>query len=589
MQTIKAASVLVVMSVTAYALWLTTDTIVWFAREAASLALLSVRVCGGLLIVLVATGAAWLLLRQQYERNRQRDGAFALREYWLAPWWVRLGNWLAGRPNARLIYDPNANMSHAAIVHDNIYIVEPSAGWDRQLAYQQDIERTRRTQAAVPGDGVLGLPWWAGSGAGAGVANAATGRLLAGAYDRQPRPVTVTPPPLPAPELPPPPALTPAAAVDASQPAAPVLGQTERGEIVRWDMARTPHLRFHGTTQGSGKTNAIQTLAACALKSGAHVVVCDRVDFKDWGDFAGRAELIDTADPAALAGVTARLLTIYHNRTRQLARAGVKNVESHGRMQRIVVIISEFGAQMDTARAAELGPEVEAPLVELARLAGSAGIHLVAEDQAVKGWHRMLTTNLIPAIGYMPLYAAQACGWQGRGNVTPETFPLGTFWFGGRTFAAPHMQPALRTLLADVPAPRHLVMLTPPWGEHRSAVPPVPATGGGGESPEVERQNGGENGTQERNTGTAGDDDSGRWDDVVAAWFSAHPQALTGPAIGISDLARAMCRDNEGGSEANYEAYKGRAHKLFHEFRASVRLPGGARLGTDIAHNGDTQ
>ena len=68
----------------------------------------------------------------------------------------------------------------------------------------------------------------------------------------------------------------------------------------------------------------------------------------------------------------------------------------------------------------------------------------------------------------------------------------------------------------------------------------------------------------------------------MAAWFAAHPQALTGPAQGISDLARAMCRDNEGGNDANYEAYKGRAHKLFHEFRASVRLPGGEKLGTDI-------
>ena len=102
-------------------------------------------------------------------------------------------------------------------------------------------------------------------------------------------------------------------------------------------------------------------------------------------------------------------------------------------------------------------------------------------------------------------------------------------------------------------------------------------------SPEVERRNGTQNGGQERNAGTGqGPDDPGRWDDIVAAWFAANPQALTGAALGISDLARAMCRDNEGGNDANYEAYKGRAHKLFHEFRAAVRLPGGERLGTDI-------
>lgn len=57
-----------------------------------------------------------------------------------------------------------------------------------------------------------------------------------------------------------------------------------------------------------------------------------------------------------------------------------------------------------------------------------------------------------------------------------------------------------------------------------------------------------------------------KWYAVAKAWFAANPQALTGPAQGISSLARAMCADNEG-NDANYEAYKGRAHKLFHEFR----------------------
>ena len=82
-------------------------------------------------------------------------------------------------------------------------------------------------------------------------------------------------------------------------------------------------------------------------------------------------------------------------------------------------------------------------------------------------------------------------------------------------------------------------------------------------------------------------DDAGRWDDVVAAWFATHPAALTGPAVGVSDLARAMCRDNEAGSDANYEAYKGRAHKLFHEFRAAVHLPNGDRLGVDVSNVAD--
>ena len=51
---IKTFAAALALSVVAYVLWATTDTITWFAREAAALALLSVRVCGGLLLVLVA-------------------------------------------------------------------------------------------------------------------------------------------------------------------------------------------------------------------------------------------------------------------------------------------------------------------------------------------------------------------------------------------------------------------------------------------------------------------------------------------------------------------------------------------------------
>jgi hypothetical protein len=168
----------------------------------------------------------------------------------------------------------------------------------------------------------------------------------------------------------------------------------------------------------------------------------------------------------------------------------------------------------------------------------------------------------------MPAYAGQACGYQGRGGGT-DTFPSYTFWYEGTLFQTPHMEPMLPAIMRNVGAPKALVMRTPAAvipgeeGDDRSTVPPVLGGAGvGGDSvPPLE------NGGTERNGGTQTVDDARRWDDVVAAWFAANPQALTGPAQGISSLARAMCSDNEG-TDANYEAYKGRAHKLFHEFRA---------------------
>jgi hypothetical protein len=479
-------------------------------------------------------------------------------------------NVLTGKPSPKVILDANAMMTHAAMIYRGVHLAEPPAGWDRQLAYLGDVERTRRVQAAIAGDAVLGNPLVSLQRGMGGVANAATGRLLAGNYDRPIRtpnfvdPVAPEPARLPAPEL------TGMDAVEQSSPASIVMGQTADGALVRWNMAQTPHLRYHGMTQGSGKTNAIQTVAAGALATGAHVVICDRVQFKDWDDFDGRAEFVDTSNPQQLADVCARLYNIYLGRTQMLRQAKAKNIAQHGGMQRIVVIVSEFGAQMADARADGIGREVEYPLTQLARLAGSAGIHLVAEDQAVQNWPRPLIANMSPVIGKMPDHAGQACGYHGRGGGT-GAFQSYTFWYEGVMLKTPHMEPALPSIMAEVPPPQALVMLTPPAvipveDVERSTVPSVPQEQIRGEGTPFSAVPPLENAGTERNAGTQAIDEPGRWDDAVAAWFAANPQALTGPAQGISSLARFMCRDNEG-NDGNYEAYKGRAHKLFHEFR----------------------
>lgn len=148
--------------------------------------------------------------------------------------------------------------------------------------------------------------------------------------------------------------------------------------------------------------------------------------------------------------------------------------------------------------------------------------------------------------------------------------PSYTFHYGGVVFKSLDMRGEMGAALRGVGSGATVV------GAVRSSVPASVV----GES---SHERTGQNGTQNGGTGTlAGTDEPGRWDDVVAAWFAAHPAALTGPAIGISDLARTMCIDNEGAPD-NYEAYKGRAHKLFHEFRNAVRLPGGERIGTDTS------
>lgn len=597
MRWIGAAFVAVCVVAVGGALLIAAPSVAAFVAALADIVLLYLRLCGGVAVLAALVGLWWWVARTRHEHSRQRDGAFPLREYWVEPWPRRIANAMMGRPSARVIVDINAMMSHAAAIGAfGVQEFAPQAGYDRQLEYAREVERTRRAQAVTAGDNVVGNPLVSLQRGTMGVPNAATGRLLAGAYDRTPRPVrTIDQTPPDVPQLPAPSVrvLTPAEAVAESSTTALALGQTEDGEVVRWDLLNTPHLRVHGATRGSGKTNVIQTAAAGALRNGAHVVVLDRVRFKDWGDFRHCAELVDTSDPAALADANSRLLAAYHYRIGKLTAAGAPDISTlPNPPQRIIVVVSEFGAQCEVARSEGVINDVLAPLTQLLRLAAATGIHFIFEDQVVDKWPRAAIANATPVIGRMPDHAGQACGYHGRGGGTGQFAPY-SFWFDGQMFRAPHMRPALSALLANAPVPRRLVMLGKPYtaqggqaqeGE-RSTVPYSGTFLEGGEGDTVLPPNTPTpTGTvaQERNAGTPPPDEPGRWDAVVAAWFARNPQALTGPAVGISDLARAMCTEAEGNT-ANYEAYKGRAHPLFHAFRAAVRPPNGDRLGVDVS------
>ena len=586
MTTIKLTFAAATLLIVAWVMYTIQDMIPAFAAGAAELMSLAVRACIGTAIIIVATVVLWLFLRQRHEANRQRDGAFPLREYHTEPWTRRLWNTLTGKPSPKVILDVNAMMTHAAMIYQGVHLAEPAAGWDRQLTYLNDVERTRRVQAAIAGDAVLGNPLVNLERGIGGVANAATGRLLAGAYDKQTKPQSFVDAQPQAARLALP-ELTATQAVAQSEPTAIVMGQTETGDLVRWDLTRTPHLRFHGMTQGSGKTNAIQTVAAGALATGAHVVVCDRVRFKDWGDFDGRAEFVDTSNPAQLADACARLYNIYLGRTEQLRAARAKNISQHGGMQRIIMIVSEFGAQMASARNDKLGRDVEYPLTQLARLAGSTGIHLVAEDQVTKGWPRELAGNMVPVIGRMPAYAGQACGYQGRGGGT-DTFPSYTFWYEGVMFKTPHMEPALPSIMAAVPAPQALVMLTP-----AAAIPEDDASSRDSSQPVQEAVHSQFTGYSPEVApppsvsvnypmNTIPTTVEGWYEWTLDTYLPTHLELLQtddrGRGVGVKALAEAMA--TECGKDV--DSMKGTASEVAKRLRNEVRTTTGDKLGTDI-------
>ncbi|TXH57983.1 MAG: hypothetical protein E6Q97_03335 [Desulfurellales bacterium] len=298
-------------------------------------------------------------------------------------------------------------------------------------------------------------------------------------------------------------------------------------------------------------------------------MILDRRRFKDFGDFQGHAELIDTSSPAAFVEAMQRLETIYRERDRILGAHGAANIESlPQRLVRYVVLITEFGTLCSVAEGEGLLRPALGPLTRIMREAAATGVHIVLEDQITERWPRGIAANANGVfVGQLPANLGQAAGYYHADKLRSYEFH-----HDGKIFRTWDAAPLTRQLLATAPAydPRLAVLdgVARPVGDGERSTPVDGAFTRG-------------NGQNERSMNGDATNAPGYWDDVVADWFRAHPAALTGPPLGISDLARTMCR-HETGSEAGYESFKSTAHKLFHAFRQSARLPGGERLGVDI-------
>lgn len=503
---------------------------------------------------LIAAGLIWHKAR--LSARRPIDGAFPLQQYRL-------------RNGQKLLVNPNTMVGPAAIIdptHGYGEVAHP-AGWDIVARVREAVERTNTARAIFPGDNARTNRWGAMSDSPRLPGGA--GRLLDGPKrPALPEPRIIGAPQLPAPPMPPPPTIDPATAIAASPPTAPALGQTVTGEIVRWNLAQFPHARWHGASQGSGKTNGAKLALLGMLRGGAHVVILDRRRFKDFGDFHNRAELIDTSNPAAFVEAMQRLEAIYRDRDRILGAHRAANIDAlPQRLVRYVVLITEFGSLCSVANESGLLRPALGPLTRIMREAAAAGVHIILEDQITERWPRGIAANADGVfVGKLPANLGQAVGYYHADKLKPYQFH-----HGGQIFRTWDANRLTRQLLATAPSydPRLAVLdgVARPVGDGERSTPRPSQFAAGMNT----------NGTPERDAMNA----PGHWDDVVADWFRTHPGALTGPALGISDLARTMCR-HETGSEVGYESFKSTAHKLFHAFRQSARLPGGERLGTDI-------
>lgn len=233
------------------------------------------------------------------------------------------------------------------------------------------------------------------------------------------------------------------------------LGYTKAGEIVTWDVTQSPHIRVHGKTQGSGKTNLIKQVATGALMAGHHVIVLDRRGFKDWRDFDGKVEFIDNRKAGTFSNATDQVKTLYQNRDRVLGQHGAGNIEDlPKKYRRVFLVIAEFGTACREAAEEELG-KVVSDLKTIMSEAGATGVHLVYESQVVNhDWPRELRGNGDPICGYLPEDTSKAGGYSYAYELKPYEFH-----YDGERFLTWDMKKyAWQVLQAVQPMAKRLIM-----------------------------------------------------------------------------------------------------------------------------------
>jgi hypothetical protein len=535
------------------------------------LAYVTLAALGGAVLIGGGLVAWWWYRRTSVESLRQRDGHYPIQR-------VRV------RGGRVVFVDPNQTIGPAVMVDRNtgdIYEHEPAAGWHIQATIRGMVEQTRRAQAMFQGDASRSSQY--GSQHAGDRITAAAAKLTAGGYDKPPRI-----------ELPPPPAQLAPPVVEPIKPLTIrdgfnnntntklVLGQTSDGKLVMWDMTQTPHLRFHGQTQGSGKTNALQTVAAGAARTGAHVIVLDRRSFKDWQEFQGIAELVDSRDPKRFAAAVLALQGLYQERDRELGAAGAPNIMAlKNAPQRVLAIVSEFGALCDVAASEGVLDQVLGPLKLILREAGATGVHVLLEDQVVdRRWPRGISTNAEPVTGYLPLNYGAAGGYHDAHKLQPYTFH-----FGGAVFKTWHMAPELRGLLAFAPGlAQPLVSVATGSSPSASQSTSQPLQENEEDSsPEVE---GGSSGAVNWTMKTAPATVEGWFEWTVDNYLPVHPELLQtdkrGRGVGVQALAEAMAALNG----KSISAMGGTASEVAKRLRAEMRLPNGDSFGVDITSLG---
>lgn len=344
-----------------------------------------------------------------------------------------------------------------------------------------------------------------------------------------------------------------------------ILGHNpKQGIRVAFDPAAQQNIGIVGA-QGTGKTaSSGYHVLMLALKFGYHPIILDPKGGVDFRQFGNHCEWHAT-DADSFGGHMMEIRREHDRRHEILVQREASNIDELRtcELPHILVFIEEYGALWEEIEASKKRAEIErinGDIDTMMRLARMTGIHFCFVDQFPEKWSPQVFMAMKFRIVYQVAPGQDAFLQEWKAAQLPDR---GWFQHRRNQYQAWHVKPELRTLLAELPASQHERLID---GVHENVLENVHAR-----SLVYDPTALGENGG-----------DITRWSDLVADWFSRNPWALTGPAVGITDIARLMAQtDNRPGE---YENYKSIAHRLYHEFRKSIRLPRGDRLGTDTTH-----
>jgi len=159
-----------------------------------------------------------------------------------------------------------------------------------------------------------------------------------------------------------------------------IIGETENGEKLFYDLVKTPHILAAGAT-GSGKSVFLNNCIISTFYSGnTNLLLIDtkRVEFSIYD---GIPHLITPVcyDSKSAGKALKALCDVMENRYKTLEKVGCKNILEYrkhgGNLNYVCVVIDELADLVLSSR------KIENYLIKLAQLGRAAGIHLILATQ----------------------------------------------------------------------------------------------------------------------------------------------------------------------------------------------------------------